>query len=41
MDATAQDFKARIIQMLEKINDKEILRKVYTLICVWIEPKSN
>lgn len=41
MDVTAQDFKARIVQMLEKVNDKEILRKVYTLICVWIEPKSN
>lgn len=41
MDVTAKDFKAKIFEMLEKINDKEILRKVYTLICVWVEPRSN
>lgn len=35
------DFKTRIIEMLDNINDKEILRKVYTFIHVWIEPKSN
>lgn len=37
MDIAAQDFKAKIIEMLERINDEWILRKVYTFIRVWTE----
>ncbi len=31
------DYKERIIEMVEKITDKSILRKIYTFICVWVE----
>lgn len=34
---TEQYFKSKILEMIEKINDKEVLRKVYTIVRVWSE----
>lgn len=31
------DYKRKIIEMLEKINDIEILKKIYTFVKVWME----
>lgn len=31
------EYKRLIIEMLEKINDITILKKIYTFISVWIE----
>lgn len=31
------DYKKKIIEMVKKINDSEILKKIYTFVKVWTE----